>query len=389
MDPVGYFVIMGAMHAQDPLVSVVIPAYNAAGTLAETLDSVRAQTYSNLEIIVVDDGSADLTASVVRAYSARDPRIKLLQKTNGGVASARNAGIAACSGEYVAFIDADDLWHPTKIRKQVAVLSAGGPEMGLVYTAFRRIDSKGLVVGSSWNYAVDGWVPFRHFQVNLVGNGSAILVRKAALEAVGGYATWLRDADAEGCEDLLLQLRIARTYRFGTVPEYLVGYRKHPGNMSADVAQMTRSRVLAMRAAFAEYGNLPGLSMQYMLNAYNKLHIKDSLQNKRAREFILSCWQQFRTDPLFLMAVGFRYSWSTVLRFFETALMRVGRRPPLLPPVSTIGRPFYSCAPDEDMRPEGDVFTRRALSKLAQLDAAYRPTISYTPELANSDISQY
>jgi glycosyltransferase involved in cell wall biosynthesis len=384
MDLVGYLVIIGAMSEQEPLVSVVVPAYNAASTIGETLLSVLSQTYRNLEVLVVDDGSTDETAAVVQSFTGRDQRVRLIQKPNGGVASARNAGIAASNGEFVAFIDADDLWHPTKIRKQVSVLVAGGPEMGLVYTAFRSIDSKGLVVASSWNYAVDGWVPFRHFQVNLVGNGSAVLVRKSALEAVGGYATWLREANAEGCEDLLLQLRIARSYRFGTVPEYLVGYRKHPGNMSADVAQMTRSRMLVMKAAFAEYTGLPGLSMQHMLNAHYKWHIKAALKNRRILEVARSCWRQFRGAPQYLVA----NSWEAMVKASRLAFARLGRRPPL-PPLSTIGRPFYSCAPDEDMRPQGDLLTRRALSKAARLDARYQPKVVYPPSIPSPKMPQY
>jgi glycosyltransferase involved in cell wall biosynthesis len=235
-----------------PLVTVVIPAFNASETLQQTLLSVAAQTYGNLEIIVVDDGSVDDTAVIARSFGQSDPRVQVIQKPNGGVASARNAGTKASTAEFVAFIDADDLWHPTKIAKQMALLTADGGDMALVYTPFRRIDVSGKVLGSSRNHRVDGWVVNRHFYVNFVGNGSSILVRKHVLEEIGGYSSTLLEANAQGCEDLLLQLRIALRYRFGTVPEYLVGYRLSPNNMSSNQERMLRSSLIALTMVLAE-----------------------------------------------------------------------------------------------------------------------------------------
>jgi len=141
-----------------PVVSVVVPAFNAAATIEETLQSISQQTHRNLEVIVVDDGSSDDTAALVRRHSVRDPRFRVISQPNGGVASARNAGVRASHGEFVAFIDADDLWHPTKIAKQAAALLAGGPETALVYSPFRVIDSAGNVIGSPHKYGVNGWV---------------------------------------------------------------------------------------------------------------------------------------------------------------------------------------------------------------------------------------
>src|SRR5262245_28337071 len=122
-----------------PLVSVVIPAYNAEAYIATSLRSVTAQTYRNLEIIVVDDGSRDATATIVRSLAADDPRIKLQQQQNAGVAAARNRGIEASSGDLVAPLDADDLWQPSKIERQVAVMQRGSPKVGLVYAWFVQI----------------------------------------------------------------------------------------------------------------------------------------------------------------------------------------------------------------------------------------------------------
>src|SRR5215211_6980478 len=112
-----------------PVVSVVIPAYNARTTLAATLDSARSQSFRDLEIIVVDDGSTDETLSVAKAAAASDARIIVLTRPNGGVAASRNLGIHSARGEYIAPLDADDIWHPTKIEKQVRVLR-NNPNVG-------------------------------------------------------------------------------------------------------------------------------------------------------------------------------------------------------------------------------------------------------------------
>lgn len=235
-----------------PLISVVIPAFNSAATLQDTLHSVAAQTHRNLEIIVVDDGSTDETAHVAQSFCRRDPRARLIQKANGGVASARNAGVDSGTGDYVAFIDADDLWHPAKLAKQLALLEQSGKETALVYSPFRRINAEGMVIDSSRNHRVDGWVINRHFFVNPIGNGSSILIRRQVLQEVGGYSSVLRECGAQGCEDLLLQLRVALRYRYATVPEYLVGYRQIPGNMSSDEERMLRSTLLALNMVLAE-----------------------------------------------------------------------------------------------------------------------------------------
>lgn len=134
------------MPDSDPLVSVVVPAYNASRTLSATLDSVLNQTHAALDVIVVDDGSTDDTAAIAEGFQRRDDRIRVLRTDNGGVARARNAGIAAALSDVVAVVDADDLWHSTKVAKQFAALNAGGPDMAFVYALFRRIDENGAVL---------------------------------------------------------------------------------------------------------------------------------------------------------------------------------------------------------------------------------------------------
>lgn len=352
-----------------PLVSVVVPAFNAADTIQETLNSISQQTYRKLEVVVVDDGSTDATAEMVRRHGSRDPRFRVVSKPNGGVASARNHGIGSSRGDFVAFIDADDLWHPTKIAKQLEALLSAGPDTALVYAPFRLIDSAGMVIASPHKYGVSGWVLYRHFHTNLVGNGSALLIRRNVLEECGGFDPHLRTQGAEGCEDLLLQLRIAKRYRFGEVAEYLVGYRRLPGNMSSNAEQMIRSGVLAVNIALSECRDVPGLSASAMLKRYEWQRLKVSVRKRRARESLRSLARQIASSPVFV--AGALHTDSLALAKKLATLM-----PPFLGSRADRGqspRHFYEYDPRAGIDPDHDTPTSRELRRLAELDHAYRP----------------
>jgi glycosyltransferase involved in cell wall biosynthesis len=223
------------------LVTVVIPAYNAASTLDETLRSVRAQTHRRLEIVVVDDGSTDATAEIVRRHVTSDSRIRLLKQANRGVADARNRGAKEGQANLLAFIDADDLWAPDKIEKQLRAFDDAPPSAALIYTWYARINASSCIVEASERPVFEGNVLGRLCRGNFVGNGSSIVVKRDAFEEVKGFDPGLRASKAQGCEDWLFYLRVAERYEFGVVPEVLTGYRKIPSNMSNDVMRMRRS----------------------------------------------------------------------------------------------------------------------------------------------------
>lgn len=351
-----------------PLVSVVVPAFNAGGTITETLRSISQQTYRTLEVVVVDDGSTDETAEIARRYCLIDPRFRVVSTHNRGVASARNEGIRVSAGAFIAFIDADDLWHPTKIEKQLSTLLSAGPETALVYSPFRLIDSDGNVLASPHKYGVSGWVLHRHFYTNLVGNGSALVIRRNVLEEFGGFDPWLRDQGAEGCEDLLLQLRIAKRYRFAEVAEYLVGYRRLAGNMSSNAEQMIRSGILAVTKALSECQGIPGVSADSMLKRYEWQRVKVSLRKRRGRESLLSFARQVASSPAFVAAAFYTDSAALAKKLRALALSRLGPRAD-----AAAARHFYELDPKAGIDPDHDTPTARALRRLAKLDQAYRP----------------
>ena len=216
-----------------PLVSIIIPAYNADRFIGETLRSVLLQTCQNIEIIVVDDGSKDDTAAIVGQFAERDPRIMLIQQANAGVAAARNCAIKHSRGEFVAPIDSDDLWYPHKIEKQVERILHASADTGLVYTWSAHIDEEGSLTGGYNAGDREGSVLVDLVYRDFIGNGSVPLIRRTCLDAVGSYNKSLRDRGAQGCEDWDIALRVAERYKFLVVAEFLVGYRQAFGSMSS------------------------------------------------------------------------------------------------------------------------------------------------------------
>lgn len=238
-----------------PLVSVIVPAYNAEDFIEQTLNSILSQTYTNLEVLVVDDGSQDRTPEIIKSIAQIDPRVILLQQANAGVAVARNLAIARSSGEYIAPIDADDIWYPRKLEKQVECILKADSSVGLVYAWSVSIDEKGLIFGK---YDVHDYFDFHSLEGkvytaliyrNIVGNASVPLIRRSCFEKVDGYNYKLKEQGAQGCEDWELYLHIAEYYQFRVVPEFLIGYRQVTGSMSDNYKSMAKSYKLVMTEA--------------------------------------------------------------------------------------------------------------------------------------------
>ena len=151
---------MSAMPSK-PLVSVVIPTYNRAYCICRTIDSVAAQTYDALEILIIDDGSTDGTADVIRSRFQHDARVVYHYQENGGVCVARNTGMALATGEYVALLDSDDLWEPWKLELQMAAFRER-PEVGMIWSDMVAVDPSGAMVSTAYlreMYTAHKWFP--------------------------------------------------------------------------------------------------------------------------------------------------------------------------------------------------------------------------------------
>ncbi len=237
---------MSEANPQYPLVSVVIPAYNAEAFIERTLKSVLCQTYKNMEVLVIDDGSKDKTFEIVQSIAQQDSRVVLIQQNNAGVATARNLAIEKSQGEYIAPVDADDIWYPEKIEKQVNCILKAGESVGLVYCWSINIDENDVIIGHCPTLKLEGKVYTALLFQNFISNASTPLMRRACFARIGGYNCQFKQQSAQGCEDWDIYLRIAEHYEFQAVPEFLVGYRQVIGSMAGNYKSMLKSYELVM-----------------------------------------------------------------------------------------------------------------------------------------------
>jgi glycosyltransferase involved in cell wall biosynthesis len=251
----GWYFHSGEPMTSAPLVSVIIPAYNAEAFIGDTLDSVLAQTYPNIEVIVSDDGSVDGTRRRVAPYRAR---VRYVYGANSGApARPRNLGTHVASGALLAFIDADDLMAPGRIAAEVDFLERH-PEAGLVFSDYEefgddRTQEKGhfqtcpllRTLLSATPDASGGLVmdPATATELLLTENfgSSSPTVRRRVFEAVGGY-----DEELTSSEDFEFQFRVASSCSIGVIPQIHWFKRQHPSNMSAH-AERTLSRKIEVR----------------------------------------------------------------------------------------------------------------------------------------------
>jgi glycosyltransferase involved in cell wall biosynthesis len=209
-------------------VAVIIPTYNCAASLAEAIESVLAQTYRAFRIFVIDDGSTDATPQVLQPYS---DRCVCLWQPNAGAAAARNRGILESSSKYIAFLDADDLWHRSKLERQVDLLNRN-PEVGLVCSDFAMVSAT-QHVGSQFarsRVPEDGRV-FAHLLQDCFVSTPCVVLRRQALDEVGIF-----NESLTVCEDMNLWLRIASRWKIAAIREVLVTVRRRSESLSANAS---------------------------------------------------------------------------------------------------------------------------------------------------------
>jgi glycosyltransferase involved in cell wall biosynthesis len=216
------------------LISVVVPAHNAGRFLQRALVSVAAQSHRNLEVVVVDDGSTDGTAEIVSEAAAADTRFRLVRTGRQGVSAARNRGIAETGGRWIATLDADDLWHPDKLTRQLRLLREAPEGTGVAYCWASGIDEDDRVVLPVWNPSRAEGDVLREIVISgILSNGSTPLMLRSAVEAVGGY-----DEELDLAEDWKFYTALAGVCRFAVIPECLTGYRIYDESASVNVKPM-------------------------------------------------------------------------------------------------------------------------------------------------------
>jgi glycosyltransferase involved in cell wall biosynthesis len=222
------------MTTPTPLVSVIIPAYNASRFIGEALNSVTTQTYSNLDIIVIDDGSTDQTLETVENYSQRDVRIRVISQTNRGVSFTRNRGVELANSDLIAFLDSDDRWLPDKLTRQVEFMTAH-PEVAVCFgrVAFMRFD--GTMTQQRSSGRLTGLKPEHLLYENPTVTTSNWMIRRDIFQKFGGF-----DLTMNYSEDLdyLLRIMLGGDHKIEGINDVLMCYRTNDSGLSSDLAKM-------------------------------------------------------------------------------------------------------------------------------------------------------
>ncbi len=230
-----------------PLVSIIMPAYNSREFIGEALDSIAGQTISDYEVIVIDDGSTDNTAQIAIEHPIG---VNLIKQTNRGPAAARNLGVSDSTGKFVAFLDADDLWKPTKLEKQLALFKAD-PELGMVFTENSLFDARGTFRDNlrKKELLMHGEIA-RNILLHSRVATPTVMVRRDVLDVVGLFEEQLTHA-----EDDNLWIRIAAQYAVALVDESLVWVRDHGSRTTRNTSKCAESVLQSIELLRTKYGN--------------------------------------------------------------------------------------------------------------------------------------
>ena len=237
-----------------PKISVIIPAYNAQNTILETINSVLQQTFSDLELIVINDGSTDRTLELLE--TVQDTRFKVYSYANGGLPTARNRGIDCAKGEFISFIDADDLWTPDKLELQLKALQQN-PRAGVAYSWTICMGNNGNSFHHGVAESFQGNVYSYLLVTNFIASGSNVLIRRETIESVGYF-----DKSLKSCEDWDYWLRLAPKWDFVVVEKAQIIYRLSSGAMSSKLDVMEKYQILVLERAFES----APFELQYLRN---------------------------------------------------------------------------------------------------------------------------
>jgi glycosyltransferase involved in cell wall biosynthesis len=305
------------MHNSKPPVSVIMPAYNSAKYIAEAIDSVLAQTYPMLEIIVVDDGSTDSTGEIVKKYVEKQRnketkrQIRYIYQENKGPAAARNNGIRAAKGGYIAFLDSDDIWLTEKIELQMAKFGEDD-SYSMIHTGRIRIGLDGAVQPAKAYEVQDGFIFEKLLMTNFICTSTS-LVKKTCFDEVG-----LFDEDSNICEDYDMWLRISVNHKIGLIKQPLIKYRiNQNGHCRSNIkVSSLRERTAFLKSIASYQGDRENLKKEKFYGLamrtgdsffYNKSYKEASsayLEAARLNKFdIKSSWRHFLSTCIAILNI--------------------------------------------------------------------------------------
>ncbi|MFN7302416.1 MAG: glycosyltransferase family 2 protein [Bacteroidota bacterium] len=289
-----------------PKVSIITPAYNAGLFIAETIASVQAQTISDWEMLITDDGSTDDTASLVSALAASDPRIRLFRQSNGRQGKARNLGLQHAKAPWIAFLDADDLWHPDKLRRQFEVLDLN-PEAGLVFTAGHSFDSDTGQVQEAFP-AREGLIGademYREILLGYSLPVLSVLVARHWIDRVGGFE---KDLRVQNAEDYQLWLKLADA-----------GIRMYGLN-----EPLFRYRIHGSQTTFQDGINLPSVIWALALAKLSRVKEEDKfrLMERRLNRYLVHQIDVLEGKRLDKVVALYKEPLRHTMRYFQVSLL--------------------------------------------------------------------
>jgi glycosyltransferase involved in cell wall biosynthesis len=299
-----------------PLISVIIPVYNGEKTIQETIESVLNQTFTDFELIIINDGSQDATLEIVERI--QDSRLNVFSYPNAGQAASRNRGFSHASGEYISFIDADDLWTPDKLEAQLRALQ-DNPQAAVAYSWTKCIDELGQFSRRGSHISATGDVYGKLLLIDFIENGSNPLIRRQALIKVGSF-----DESLPAAEDWDMWLRLAACYEFVAVPSSQILYRQSANSWSANVLKQGAGSLQVMERAFNQAPeSLQHLKPASLANIYKGLTFKalegpGAPARQRGLTAARLLWHCVKNDPTLLRS---RVIWKVLFKITVMVLL--------------------------------------------------------------------
>ncbi|WP_414577901.1 glycosyltransferase [Anabaena sp. CCY 9402-a] len=258
-----------------PSISIIIPAFNSEKTIADTIDSVFNQTFNNFELIIINDGSTDSTLEVISKF--QDSRLKIFSFGNAGGNISRNRGLKRAVGEFISFLDADDLWTPNKLQLQLEALQ-NNLDAQVAYSWTDYIDENANFLVSGTHITANGDVYDKLLVNNFLENGSNPLIRREVLIELGGF-----DESLDAAQDWDMWLRLADKYEFVAVPFVQILYRVSSNSLSTNLARQEKACLQVMKSAYQRRPLMVNNMSLSLANLYKYLTCK-ALQQPFSRQ---------------------------------------------------------------------------------------------------------
>ncbi|ARV62242.1 glycosyl transferase family A [Nostocales cyanobacterium HT-58-2] len=279
------------------IISVIIPVYNGQNTIQETINSVLQQTFHNFELIVINAGSTDSTLHIISKI--QDHRIQVLSYPKANVAVNRNRGFNHAAGEFITFLDADDLWTPDKLEAQYKAL-VENPQAAVAYSWTHCIDKSGKFLRKCSYVNWTGDVYPQLLLDDFIGSGSNVMIRRHTISTIGGFDELLSNA-----QDTDMWLRLAAKYDFVVVPKPQILYRISANSMSSNIVGLEKSNLQIIERAFAHQKakSLQHLKWYSIGNLYKYLSYKvlETIPGQQnTLQAVRLLWKTARYDPLLL-----------------------------------------------------------------------------------------